>query len=280
MAAKAKAVAAKVPSMRKAPKMQVEEASYTVGSLAKLAGVTVRALHHYEDEGLLHPDRTASGYRRYGAADVERLQQILLLRSCGLSLGDIRAALADGDFDFHAMLVDHLATLRARQKELETLVGTVEKTIASLEGRCTMTDEERFEGMKARAIAENEERYGAEVRQAYGDAAMDAANERMAGMSQEEWSDAKALEAAILEQLTAAKATGDPTGEAARKLCAMHARWLQMHWGEGAYSPAAHAALAEGYVADPRFTAYYDEAAGEGATAFLRDALIVWCAEQ
>lgn len=280
MAAKAKAVTAKMPSMRKAPKTQAEEASYTVGSLAKLAGVTVRALHHYEDEGLLHPERTASGYRRYGATDVERLQQILLLRSCGLSLGAIRDALADDRFDFRTALVDHLATLRARQKELETLVGTVEKTIASLEGRCTMTDEERFEGMKARAIAENEERYGAEVRQAYGDAAMDAANERMAGMSQEEWSDAKALEAAILEQLTAAKATGDPTGEAARKLCAMHARWLQMHWGEGAYSPAAHAALAEGYVADPRFTAYYDEAAGEGATAFLRDALIAWCAEQ
>lgn len=269
-----------MPSMRKAPKTQAEEASYTVGSLAKLAGVTVRALHHYEDEGLLHPERTASGYRRYGAADVERLQQILLLRSCGLSLGDIRGALDNGDFDFHGVLVNHLATLRARQKELETLVGTVEKTIASLEGRCTMTDEERFEGMKARAIAENEERYGAEVRQVYGDAAMDAANERMAGMSQEEWSDAKALEAAILEQLTAAKATGDPTGEAARELCSMHARWLQMHWGEGAYSPAAHAALAEGYVADPRFTAYYDEAAGEGATAFLRDALIAWCAEQ
>lgn len=280
MAAKAKAVTAKMPSMRKASKTQAEEASYTVGSLAKLAGVTVRALHHYEDEGLLHPERTASGYRRYGAADVERLQQILLLRSCGLSLGDIRVALNNGDFDFHAVLIDHLATLRAQQKELETLVGTVEKTIASLEGRCTMTDEERFEGMKARAIAENEERYGAEVRRRHGDAAMDAANERMAGMSQEEWSDAKALEAAILEQLTAAKATGDPTGEAARKLCAMHARWLQMHWGEGAYSPAAHAALAEGYVADPRFTAYYDEAAGEGATAFLRDALIAWCAEQ
>ena len=88
------------------------------------------------------------------------------------------------------------------------------------------------------------------------------------------------MEAAILEQLVQAKATGDPTGEAARELCAMHARWLQMHWGEGTYSPAAHAALAEGYVADPRFTAYYDEAAGEGATAFLRDALVAWCAEQ
>ena len=272
--------AAKMPRVQKKRRTQAEGTSYTVGSLAKLAGVTVRALHHYEDEGLLHPERTASGYRRYGAADVERLQQILLLRSCGLSLGAIRDAFADDRFDFRAVLTDHLATLRARQKELETLMGTVEKTIASLEGRCTMTDKERFEGMKARAIAENEEHYGAEVRRRHGDAAMDAANERMAGMSQEEWNDAKALEAAILDQLAAAKETGDPTGEAARKLCAMHARWLQMHWGEGTYSPAAHAALAEGYVADPRFTAYYDGSAGEGATAFLRDALAAWCAEQ
>lgn len=68
----------------------MEETAYTVGQLAKLAGVTVRALHHYEDEGLLHPTRTANGYRIYGADDVARLQQILLLRSCGLALGDIR----------------------------------------------------------------------------------------------------------------------------------------------------------------------------------------------
>ena len=74
-----------MPRVQKKRKTQAEGTSYTVGSLAKLAGVTVRALHHYEDEGLLHPERTASGYRRYGAADVERLQQILLLRSCGLS---------------------------------------------------------------------------------------------------------------------------------------------------------------------------------------------------
>lgn len=77
--------AAKTPRVQKKRRTQAEGTSYTVGSLAKLAGVTVRALHHYEDEGLLHPERTASGYRRYGAADVERLQQILLLRSCGLS---------------------------------------------------------------------------------------------------------------------------------------------------------------------------------------------------
>lgn len=223
-----------MPRVQKKRKTQAEGTSYTVGSLAKLAGVTVRALHHYEDEGLLHPERTASGYRRYGAADVERLQQILLLRSCGLSLGAIRDAFADDRFDFRAVLTDHLATLRARQKELETLMGTVEKTIASLEGRCTMTDKERFEGMKARAIAENEEHYGAEVRRRHGDAAMDAANERMAGMTRgRSGTTPRPWRPAILEQLVQAKATGDPTGEAARELCAMHARWLQNALGRG-----------------------------------------------
>lgn len=143
-----------------------------------------------------------------------------------------------------------------------------------------MTDKERFEGMKARVIAENEAAYGAEARAAYGDAAVDAANERLSAMAEEEWNDVEALGAAILEQLKAARATGDAEGAEAHELCAMHARWLQMHWGAGAYSPEAHAALAEGYVADPRFTAYYDDVAGEGATVFLRDALVAWCAEQ
>ena len=54
--------AAKMPRVQKKRRTQAEETSYTVGSLAKLAGVTVRALHHYEDEGLLHPERTASGH--------------------------------------------------------------------------------------------------------------------------------------------------------------------------------------------------------------------------
>ena len=253
----------------------VAHGTYSVGQLAALAGVTVRALRHYEDEGLLRPARAANGYRRYGAAEVERLQQILLLRSCGLALADIRAALDDPGFDFHGTLSRHLATLRARQKALETLMGTVEKTIASLEGRYEMTDTERFEGMKARAIAENEERYGAEVRAAHGDAAMDAANARLAGMSEAEWNDAEALGATILERLREAAAAGDPRSDAARELCALHARWLQMHWGEGMYTPEAHAALAEGYVADPRFTAYYDRER-PGCAQFLRDAVLHW----
>lgn len=258
----------------------MESRTYTVGELARLAEVTVRTLHHFEDTGLLQPERAANGYRLYGHDDVVRLQQILLLRSCGLTLADIRSALEKNAFDYRAALERHLATLRAQQQELDKLVETVEKTIASLEGRCTMTDKERFEGMKAAHISENEKRFGAEARATYGDAAVDAANARVASLTEEAWADKEALEGAIIDALENAMAEGDPEGDAAQKLCAMHARWLQLHWGEGAYSREAHAALAEAYVADPRFTAYYDERAGEGATRFLRDALKAWCSRE
>ncbi|RZI79431.1 MAG: MerR family transcriptional regulator, partial [Microbacterium sp.] len=62
----------------------MQEASYTVGTLARLAGVTVRTLHHYGDVGLLVPRaRSAAGYRLYDAADADRLTRILYYRDLG-----------------------------------------------------------------------------------------------------------------------------------------------------------------------------------------------------
>ena len=83
----------------------------------------------------------------------------------------------------------------------------------------------------------------------------------------------QSLSALTPEQLRAAMATGDPAGEPARELARMHARWIALHWGEGRYSREAHRGLAQMYLADDRFRAYYDEAAGEGATEFLVAAL-------
>ena len=84
----------------------------------------------------------------------------------------------------------------------------------------------------------------------------------------------QALGEAIIEQLKAAMATGDARSPEARELARMHAAWIRAHWPEGAYSREAHLGLAEGYLADERFTAFYDGAAGVGATQFLRDALV------
>ena len=60
---------------------------YTVNQLAQLSGLTPRTLRYYDAIGLLRPARdNASGYRRYTAAEVDRLQQILLYREMGVPL--------------------------------------------------------------------------------------------------------------------------------------------------------------------------------------------------
>ena len=71
-----------------------------VGEVAALAGVTVRTLHHYDRIGLLSPSgRTAAGYRRYSAADLDRLHQVLLYRELGFPLeeaGHVRGVRGEG----------------------------------------------------------------------------------------------------------------------------------------------------------------------------------------
>lgn len=140
-----------------------------------------------------------------------------------------------------------------------------------------MRDEDNMAKRRS-AIAENERRFGAEARRRYGDEAVDAANERAWALSDDEWSEAEALESQIISKLRVAMEAGDVEGPAARELCRAHARWIELKWGEGAYSKCAHAGLARLYVADERFRAYYDGRAGAGATDFLAEALLRYLA--
>ena len=123
-----------------------------------------------------------------------------------------------------------------------------------------------------RTVQENEERYGAEARARYGDEAVDAANEALLDMDPETWNDMKELERAILGQLSIAMSVGDPESNEARKLIAMHRRWIGLNWGREPQDEA-YLSLAHGYLADQRFIDYYDKPCGTGATAFLVHAI-------
>lgn len=250
--------------------------TYTVGQLARMSGTSVRTLHHYEQMGLLVPARRENGYRVYTSADVARLQQILVFRACGMELSQVRELLDAPDYSARDALEGHLARLLQQRDELDRLIGTVEDTILHLDEGIAMEDARRFDGLKRRIVEENEARYGKEARRRHGDAAVDAANERLLGMTEEQWNDMNALEEAITEQLKAAMATGDTTGPEARELCKMHARWIELHWGKGAYNREAHRMLAQGYLCNDGFRAYYDGRAGKGATEFLVAALEAW----
>jgi len=98
-----------------------------VGQLAKRTGLTVRALHHYDELGLVSPRRrSAGGYRLYGAEDVARLLQVMLLRRLGLSLAAVRASLDDPRHSLPA-------ALRARAEQLRAQIGEGQRLLARLE---------------------------------------------------------------------------------------------------------------------------------------------------
>lgn len=103
-----------VRTVRLSPTPMPDDPTYAIGAMAAQTGLTVRALRHYERIGLLAPTaRTAAGHRRYGAADVERLQQVVSLRAVGLPLATIRDVLDAPDADPLAAIERHAAHLRA-----------------------------------------------------------------------------------------------------------------------------------------------------------------------
>lgn len=245
---------------------------YTVHQLAGLAGVSARTLRYYDGIGLLKPARvTEAGYRLYGGAEVDRLQQILLYRAMGMELSRIARVLDQPGFDRRKALREHLAALEEQQERTARLIHTVRQTIEKEEGRITMTDQEKFEGLKRTLVEENEAQYGREVRERYGDPAADAANARMLGLNAEEYAAMRTLDEEIRAGLAAAVKAGlSADSPAAQTLAEKHRDWLAYTWGT--VEPAAHAALAQGYVEDARFTAYYD-AETPGCAALLCEAV-------
>ena len=245
---------------------------YTVKALAELAGVTPRTLRWYDQTGLLKPLRTTeAGYRLYGPKQLDRLQDILFYRELGLDLASIRTILDDPAFDRQAALQSHLTELKVRRARLDELILTVQRTIDNIKGGTKMTDQEKFEAFKRRVVAANEAAFGQEIRQRYGDEEADRANACVLALTQEEYTAWKALGDEILQALTAAVQAGTaPAGPEGQRIAQLHRRWLSYSWE--AYTPQAHAGLAELYVSDPRFTAYYDREVS-GCAAFLRDAV-------
>jgi DNA-binding transcriptional MerR regulator len=247
---------------------------YTVQRLAGLAGISSRTLRYYDEIGLLRPARiNSSGYRIYGKEEVDRLQQILFYRELDVSLDDIRNILDSPSFNSARALQDHRSKLLAKKKQLELLIANVEKTITMAEGGLTMSDKEKFEGFKQKAIYENEQKYGKEIREKYGDDAVNRSNQKFKQMTREQYAAYERLTSEVNEAIKKAFESGDPSGEPAQKACELHKQWLMYFWDK--YSKKAHMALVQGYVDDERFTAYYDIIA-PGCTVFLRDAMRIY----
>ena len=100
--------------------------TYRVKDVSRIAGVSIRTLHYYDEIGLLVPTRTDSGYRLYTDNDLLRLQQILIGRELGLALEDIRRALDDPAFDLRQALLAQREQLEQRVRQTASMIEAVE----------------------------------------------------------------------------------------------------------------------------------------------------------
>lgn len=248
---------------------------YSIQELSKLSGVTTRTLRWYDQIGLLKPSRVAeSGYRYYGSREVDRLQDILYYRALGVELARIRECLDNPSFDRLAVLKGHLTALEAERQKLEGLIHSLKITIRAEERNEIMNDQEKFEAFKKHVVEEHEKYYGKESREKYGDAQVDKMQETVMNLTKEqyqEWTELGQRIQGLLE--TAVTSQADPEEEIGREVTALHKRWLTLTGNS--YDAGKHKGIAELYVADERFTEYYDRSVS-GCAQFLRDAIVCW----
>jgi DNA-binding transcriptional MerR regulator len=103
--------------------------SYRINEFAALAGVTVKAQHHYDRIGLLTPRRTGAGYRVYREHDLERLEQIVALKFLGLPLRQIHPLLERPALK----LPEALRVQRQAIAEKQALLGRAARAIRAAE---------------------------------------------------------------------------------------------------------------------------------------------------
>lgn len=238
---------------------------YTVKQLAELAGVSRRTLHYYDQIGLLPPTSVGeNGYRLYGPAELLRLQQVLFYRELGLGLHDIRSILDRPGFEVNLALQEHRRTLQQRIRRLETLITTIDKTIAYTEGKASMDMDELFAGFDE----ETQQRYELEAAQRWGEERVAESRRRWDGYTAQRKA-AVFAEAGEIYRSLAGCVGKDPAEAEVQKLVA---GWHQNL--RNFYEPNREIllGLAQGYTQDPRFAAFFTRLHPE-LPAFLRAAI-------
>jgi DNA-binding transcriptional MerR regulator len=178
---------------------------YTINKLGTLAGLSTRTLRYYDEIGLLKPARiSSSGYRIYGEEQVKRLQHIMFYRELGVELDKISRLINAPGYEKQQALCGHLEALKEKRRQLDALIANVQKTILSEKGEITMSDKERFEGLKKSMLEENEKKYGAEIREKYGKETIEKSNAKFMNMTSGQYAEMERLSAEFNETLKAA----------------------------------------------------------------------------
>ncbi|OEU94772.1 MerR family transcriptional regulator [Streptomyces oceani] len=243
--------------------------SYSVGQVADFAGITVRTLHHYDEVGLLPPsERTSVGHRRYGEADLDRLQQILFYRELGFSLEEVAVLLDDPEVDPFEHLRRQHVLLEERIGRLREMAAAVKQAMEARRMGIQLTPEERLEVFGG----SDPEQYSEEVEQRWGDTeAYRESQRRAASYTKEDWQRIERERQDNERSFGAAFAAGTPADSAeAMDLAEEHRQHIHRNFYDCSYE--MQGCLGELYVSDERFRQHYDEAQ-PGLARYIHDAI-------
>jgi DNA-binding transcriptional MerR regulator len=239
----------------------------TIGEVAELAGVSRRTLRHYDELGLVVPgSRSDAGYRLYGHADLERLQEVLALRALGLPLAEVAALLDDPAHDRLAVLRGQAERLRAEQGRLAGLLVAVEGAITAADRGTHQKEQDMFDG-------HDHETHAAEAERRWGDSdAWRQSQQRTATHDDVDRQRSDEERAANEEAFAALLRAGVPADDARTAPLVQEHRDHVTRWYYDC-SVEIQRGLAAMYVADARFAGHYDRRQ-PGLARFVHDAIL------
>ncbi len=247
---------------------------YKISEVAKLSGVSVRMLHHYDNIGLLTPsDKNDKNYRLYSDEDVKRLYQILIFKELEFSLKEIKNILDDENFDREKALRLQRELIVEKRKRMDNILNSIDEVIDNLEGDKAMSNKD-FKAFSYEEIKKHEEKYKEETEKRYGKSnAYKECNDKTGKYSKNDWENISKEADEIYKKLA---------GLMDRQLEDTEVQDLVDQWrnhiSKNYYNCTIDIfrGLALMYVADERFTKNIDKYK-DGLAQFLSDAMNVYC---
>lgn len=249
---------------------------YTIQQLATLAGITVRTLHHYDKIGLLKPaSRESNNYRRYGEAELMKLQQIMFFRELEFPLNQIKAILESVDFDTLKALYEHKKLIAMKRQRMDDLLKTIDKTIKKINKEKNMRDEELYDGFSKEEL----EAWNKEAKKRWGhtDAYKQSVG-KYENLSKEEKLKMKEEGDVLMEAFVTNMDKGPKSAEV-QALVQKHYDSLRFFYEPNLEMYRGLADMYAGYQGDERFRAYFEKY-DKKLPEFMRDAIYAYCDAQ
>lgn len=235
--------------------------TWTVGEAAKVAKVSVRTLHHYDEVGLLAPSgRSEAGYRLYTVEDLERLQQVMIFRELGFTLPEIREIVLDPDFDRTEALRAQRNLLAEKVRRTKAAIEAIDKRLMEMEEGIPMTEEESSKMFGELFDGFDPAEYEDEARERWGETdAYKQSAARTKRYGRTEWEAIKNESEANTKAYVALMEAGVPADSPEAMAVAERGR---QHISKWFYDLPIefYANMAQIWVTDPRFTKNIDKA--------------------